>query len=385
MARTLKKLGRLLWSAVNGYQKHNVTRLAASIAFYGILSLAPLAVILVTVGGFFFGQKAVEGLIVDPLKNAVGQDAARAVQSMIASAYRSHGSIPATVLAVIVLVFSGSRLIGDIRNSLNTIWEVMGRAGDGFRGFLVGKLVDLAMIFGLAVLVLATLLANTAVSAITRYFARSIPFPTLFLQLSSVILSLVVITAVLTAIFRGLPNVRLGWRDVALGAGLSAVFFEIGNYVIGLYLGRSSLASVFGAAGLRGTHDLDVLLVDHRSLRGRADSRLHAGAGGGSETGNSRIAESVAAATVKTPGCRPPAAAAMGLDLVDDCRLCCGISLWAAPALPPTGLEIRLQAWTLALERLLKLSFGHLGSAMDAVVLGVFMYLLVRATFGRTV
>jgi membrane protein len=249
MARTLKKLGRLLWSAVNGYQKHNVTRLAASIAFYGILSLAPLAVILVTVGGFFFGQKAVEGLMVDPLKNVVGQDAARAVQSMIASAYRSHGSIPATVLAVIVLVFSGSRLIGDIRNSLNTIWEVMGRAGDGFKGFLVGKLVDLAMIFGLAVLVLATLLTNTAVSAITRYFARSIPFPTLFLQLSSVIFSLLVITGVLTAIFRGLPNVRLGRRDVALGAGLSAVFFEIGNYVIGLYLGRSSLGSVFGAAG----------------------------------------------------------------------------------------------------------------------------------------
>jgi membrane protein len=249
MARTLRKLGRLLWTAVNGYQKHNVTRLAASIAFYGILSLAPLAVIMVTVGGFFFGQKAVEGLIVDPLKSAVGQDAARAVQSMIASAYRSSGSIPATVLALIVLVFSASRLIGDIRNSLNVIWEVIGRAGGGLKGFLVGKLVDLGMIFGLALLVLATLLANTAASAITRYFARSVPFSALFLQISSIIFSLLVITAVLTAIFRGLPNVRLGWRDVVLGATLSAVFFEIGNYVIGLYLGRSSLSSVFGAAG----------------------------------------------------------------------------------------------------------------------------------------
>ena len=171
------------------------------------------------------------------------------MQNLIASAYHSRASLLATILAVVVLVFSASRLIGDIRGSLNAIWEVTGRAGGGFKGYLVGKLVDLAMIIGLAILILGTLLASTAASAVTRYFAQAVPFPALFLELSSIFFSLVVVTGFLSALFRGLPNVDLLWRDVLLGAALSAVFFEIGNYVIGLYLGRSSVASVFGAAG----------------------------------------------------------------------------------------------------------------------------------------
>ena len=249
MTHRLKRAGSVLWTAITGYQKHNVTRLAASIAYYGILSLAPLLVIMVTVAGFFFGPRAIDGLIVGQLQHALGGDAARTVQSLIASAYHSRASLLATVLAVIVLVFSASRLIGDIRGSLNAIWEVRGHAGGGFKGYLVGKLIDLAMIIGLAVLILGTLLANTAASTVTKYFAQTLPFPALFLELSSIVFSLVVITGFLSALFRGLSHVDLIWRDVLLGAALSAVFFEIGNYAIGLYLGRSSLASVFGAAG----------------------------------------------------------------------------------------------------------------------------------------
>ena len=239
----------MLWGAFEGSQKHSIARLGASIAYYGVLSLAPLAVIMLAVVGLFFGQKAAQGLITGQLDSVLSGDAARAVQSMIASVYRSHASLPATILAAIVLVFSASRLIGSIRSSLNDIWEVAGHAGGGLKGYLVGKLIDLAMILGLAVLVLGTLLANTAVSGVTRYFENKVPFPTLFLQVGGVAFSFLVVTGFLSAIFRGLPNVRLSWRDVLFGAGVSAAFFEIGNYVIGLYLGRSSLSSVFGAAG----------------------------------------------------------------------------------------------------------------------------------------
>jgi membrane protein len=109
MAHRLKRVGSVLWIAIEGYQKHNVTRLAASIAYYGVLSLAPLVVIMVAVAGLFFGQRAVDGLIVGQLQNALGGDAARTVQNLIASAYHSRASLLATILAVVVLVFSASR------------------------------------------------------------------------------------------------------------------------------------------------------------------------------------------------------------------------------------------------------------------------------------
>jgi membrane protein len=249
MIRILKSLGSLLWAAISGHQNHNVTRLAASIGFYGILSLAPLLVILVTVAGFVFGNDAAQGIIVDQLTSTLGPTAAKAVQSMIANASQSRASVPATIAAVIILFFSASRLIGDIRNSLNTIWGVQGHGGIGFRGYLIGKGIDLLMIFGLAILMLATLAASIGVHAITHYFNNVVPLSPGVLQLISIFFSLVVDIVVLAVIFRALPNIDLDWRDVGLSSLLSAVLFTIGNYAVGFYLGRSSLGSVFGAAG----------------------------------------------------------------------------------------------------------------------------------------
>lgn len=247
--RGLKWLGSLIWAAIGDYQKHNVNRLAASIAFYAILSLAPLGVILVTVGGFAFGRRAAEGLIHEQLSDTVGETAARAIQDVINSASTSSASVPATIVAVLVLLFSASRLIGDMRGALNTIWEVQGHGGGGFKGFLIGKLIDIAMIIGLAVLLLATLGGNTAVNAITHYFESILPFPSWLLQAIGIAFSLTVAIIVLAVIFRFLPNIALAWKDVFLGALLSGIFFTIGNYFLAFYLARTSPGSVFGAAG----------------------------------------------------------------------------------------------------------------------------------------
>jgi membrane protein len=245
----VRGLGLTFWTAVLGYQRHNVNRLSASIAFYGVLSLAPLAVIGVSVAGFFFGHSAAEGLIVDQLKNSLGAEAARAVQGVLANAYQSPATVPATILAGLVLIWSSTRLVGDIRKSLNTIWEVQGRGGDGFKGFLIGKLIDAGMVLVLAVLFLLTVAASIALSAVTHYFAQNLPFPTLAFYLSGLFFSLVVAAVFLAVIFRWLPNLNLAWRDVALGSALSAMLFEVGNYVLGYYLARSSPGSAFGAAG----------------------------------------------------------------------------------------------------------------------------------------
>jgi membrane protein len=249
MLRRLNSLGSLLWRAISLYQTHNVNRMAASVGFYGILSIAPLGVITVTVAGAIFGRSASEGLIVDRLRGTLGQQAASTLQSLLHSAYVSKASVPATVIAFLVLIFSATRLVGDVRGSLNSIWEVQGRGGGGFKGYLVGKGIDVIAVFVLAGLLLVTLLANTAVNAINRYFAERVPFSGTWLQISSILFSFIVATVVFTIVFRWLPNTDLGWMDVAFGGVLSAALFTLGNYVLGLYLGRSTPGSIFGAAG----------------------------------------------------------------------------------------------------------------------------------------
>lgn len=248
MFDAFKRVGSLIWAAISGFEKHNVGRMAAAIAFNGILSIAPLGVIIVTAAGSIYGRDAAEGLIVDRLRDTLGEQPASALQGILESAYVSAATIPATILAFLVLIFGAARLVGALRGALKNIWEVEGRA-TGIKGFLLGKLVDTVAVFVLAGFLLATILAQTAVNTVTRYFADWLPFPGALLQISSVVFSLVVAMVVFTIVFRWLPNLDLHWKDVAFGGAVTAVLFTIGNYVLGIYLGRTSPGSVFGAAG----------------------------------------------------------------------------------------------------------------------------------------
>ncbi|MFH1833742.1 MAG: YihY/virulence factor BrkB family protein, partial [bacterium] len=174
---------------------------------------------------------------------------ARFVQTMLAGAYESRGATVATVLAALVLVWAATRMIGAMRGALNDIWGVQGPGGGKFLGYVLGKLVDLGMVFGIGFMFLASMLANTAVSALTRYFSDTLPVPDRALQGVGIGFSLAVVTFFLTIIFRVLPNIKVRWLYILAGASVTAVLFTLGNYLIGRYLGRTSPGSVFGAAG----------------------------------------------------------------------------------------------------------------------------------------
>lgn len=249
MKSKLVPVGPIFRTAISGYQRHNVGRMAGSIAFSGILSLGPMVVILVAVAGFVFGRSAAEGLVLRRLQGTLGHQAASALQGMIGGAYRSRASIPATAVATLVLIWSASQLVANMRGSLNTIWEVRSGGGGGLKGFAVGKAFDVATMFALAGLLLISLAANTAVSALNHYFAEVIPFSGARLVASGIVFSLIVATAVFAIVFRWLSGVRLGRRELMLGSALSAILFTVGNYFLSFYLARSSPGSVFGAAG----------------------------------------------------------------------------------------------------------------------------------------
>jgi membrane protein len=245
----LAPFGGLLKDAFNGMLVHNASRMAGAIAYFGAFSLAPILVIAVSLASIFFGKSASEGLVVDKLTGIFGEKVAGFIEDMLAGIYTSGGLTVATVLAVLLLIWASTRIVGSIRGALNDIWGVPGHGGTGFLGFVVGKLIDMGMVVGIGLMFVAAMLANTAVSAITGYFSDRLPMPGWVLELIGIAFSLVVTTMFLAIIFRALPNIKIRFVYILMGAWVTAVLFTIGNYVIGRYLGRTSPGSAFGAAG----------------------------------------------------------------------------------------------------------------------------------------
>ena len=254
--RSLASLGSVLREAYESAWAHNIGRMAASIAYFGAFSLAPMIVIIATIASWVFGKSATQGLIAGQLTSTFGAQNAKFIQSMLAAIYGSTGLTLATVLAILVLVWAATRIIGSMRGALNDIWGVTGHGGGGLLGYLVGKLIDVAMVAAIGFMFMASMLVNAAISALTTYFDQFLPMPGWMLQILGVVFSLVVTIAFLTFIFRVLPNIKVRFLHIFVGASITGVLFSVGNYVIGQYLGRASPGSAFGAAG-----SLAVLMV----------------------------------------------------------------------------------------------------------------------------
>jgi membrane protein len=247
--RLLAPLGSLLKEAYDNAWAHNIGRMAASIAYFGAFSLAPMIVIIATLASLVFGKSATQGLIAERLTSTFGAETAKFIQSMLAAIYASRGLTLATVLAILVLVWASTRIVGSVRGALNDVWGVKGHGGGGLLGYLVGKLIDTAMVLGIGFMFLASMLANAAATAVNKYFSELVPLPGWMVQTFGVIFSLGVTIAFLAIIFRVLPNIKVRFFHILVGASITGVLFSVGNYVIGRYLGSTSPGSAFGAAG----------------------------------------------------------------------------------------------------------------------------------------
>lgn len=219
----------------------------AALAYYTVFSLAPLLLITIAVAGLIFGTQSAEGRIVDQIRGLVGEKGGEAIQDMIANAHTSGSGILATVAGVAMLLFGAMGLFGQLQDTLDTIWEVEPKSGRGILGFLKDRLLSFTMVMGTAFLLLMSLVISAGLAALGG--ALGDWHTSLIGQAINVIVSLAVIAALFAMIFRFLPDAKIAWRDVWLGAVLTAVLFTIGKVGIGLYLGHSSGASSYGAAG----------------------------------------------------------------------------------------------------------------------------------------
>ena len=224
-------------------------RLAASLSYYTLLSLSPLLVVSISIAGLLFGEEAARGQIAHQLHQVFGAEAGDAIQALMAHAQQPGKGVVGTVIGAIVLLFGASGVFGELQDSLNTIWEVAPRPGRGILGMLKDRFFSFTMVLGVAFLLLVSLVVSAALAALGQWFSNSVAGVEWLWQVVNFVVSLAMITLLFALVFKVVPDVKIRWRDVWLGAAVTAALFTVGKFLIGLYVGKAGVASPYGAAG----------------------------------------------------------------------------------------------------------------------------------------
>ena len=249
MANVLSNTWSLLRQTMSEWVEDKVPQLGAALAYYTALSIAPLLVIALTIAAQVFDESTARGQLQDELRSLVGDDGSKAIEQMIESANKPGEGIFASVLSFLILLVGASGVFGQLQQSLNTIWEVQPKPGRGVWGVIQDRFLSLAMVFGIAFLLLVSLILSAALTSLGTVFER-LPDSLVWLsQAAHFSISLVLITLLFALMFKYLPDVKIAWRDVWLGAIITAILFTVGKFAIGLYLGHSAMASSYGVAG----------------------------------------------------------------------------------------------------------------------------------------
>ncbi len=229
------------------WSEDKAPRLGAALAYYTVFSLAPLLVIVLAIASMLFDPQTVRSQINQQL--GIGEQGEEAMAMLIAGAQKHEGGLLATILSAVAILFGATGVFVQLQDSLNTIWEVESKPGQGIWGFIKNRLLSFAMVLSIGFLLLVLLVVSAILHGAQEYFGNLLPMPDWTAQLLDVVISFGGVTLLFALIFKYLPDVKIGWRDVWLGAAVTAILFTLGKYLLGMYLGRASVASAYGAAG----------------------------------------------------------------------------------------------------------------------------------------
>jgi membrane protein len=240
----------MLWTvakeAAENWSSHKDSRQGAALAYYSVFSLGPIIVIAIAVAGFFFGREAVNGQVASSIKDMLGDTGAQAVQAMLADAARPREGLLATVLGLAALMFAAIGVVVQLKDALNTVWEVGETPGHGLWHFIRNYVVSFAAVLALGFLLLVSLLVTAGLAAFGKYAAPHVQ--EWLLHLITVLASVGTISLLFAMMFKWLPDAAVDWYDVWLGAVVTAVLFELGKSAIAFYIGKQGLESTYGAA-----------------------------------------------------------------------------------------------------------------------------------------
>lgn len=245
----IRSLPSLLKITFNDWMEDNAPRLGAALAYYTVFSLAPLLAIVLSIAGLFYGYDAVQGRMFHEVNGLVGSEGAKTIQSMVASARKPAASIWMTIVGIVFLLFGASGVFGQLKDSLNVIWEVEKKRSSGIWGFIRERFLSFTMVLGVGFLFLVSLILSAAIAALQSRYSNLIPGPDVVVTVLNDVVAFGVITVLLAMLFRYLPDVKVSWRDVWVGAIGTALMMTIGKFLIGMYLGKVATDSAYGAAG----------------------------------------------------------------------------------------------------------------------------------------
>ncbi|WP_071191226.1 YihY/virulence factor BrkB family protein [Trichormus sp. NMC-1] len=244
-----RSIGKLLQETFTEWSEDKASRLAASLAYYTIFSLAPLLIIVIAITGTLFGEEAARGEIVQQIQGLVGKEGAEFIELAIKNASKPEEGNIASIISILALLLGATGLFAELQDSLNTIWEVKPKPGRNMFNIIRQRFLSFAMVVGIGFLLLVSLVISAALSAITTYFTNVLPGVDIIWQIINFILSFSITTVLFGLIFKVLPDVKIGWSDVLIGAVITSILFSLGKFLLGHYLGNSSFASTYGAAG----------------------------------------------------------------------------------------------------------------------------------------
>ncbi|NRF68195.1 YihY/virulence factor BrkB family protein [Aquincola sp. S2] len=239
----------LLREAVNAWIEDHVPSMGAALAYYTVFSIAPMLLIAIAVAGLVFGVDAARGEIVAQLRGLMGEEGARAIEALVKSAAKPVEGLTATVVAALMLLVGATTVFVELQSALDRIWRAPVQRHEGILALLRSRLLSFGMVMGVGFLLTVSLVLSAAVAVLGKFWGAHLGGWLLVAEALNFVVGLALVTLMFGLIYKIMPRVPVRWRDVWIGAAFTAVLFVIGKALIGLYIGRSGIASGFGAAG----------------------------------------------------------------------------------------------------------------------------------------
>ncbi len=247
---TRQQLWQMVKETASQWNQHNAPRLGAALAYYTLLSIAPLLILIVAICGLVFDKNTAEHQLLGQVQHVAGVSTAKVLQALLDTAHHKGSSVTASVIALITLLFGASGVFVELRDSLNTIWDARPSASTTWRTLLWQRLISFGMVLALGFLLLASLLLSTAIALVTKFFEGLLPMRTAILgEVANFLVPLIAIAVLFALIYKFVPEVPIGWRDVGIGAAVTAMLFQIGKSLLALYFATAAVGSAYGAAG----------------------------------------------------------------------------------------------------------------------------------------
>jgi len=245
-----KDVVQLFKEAAVAWNNDSAASMGAAIAYYTIFSIAPLLIIATAIAGFFFGQEAAQGHIFTQARGLVGEEGALALQALVESASKPAEGFLAAVIGLVIMVFGATGVFAELQGAMDRIWQVPEAKQQAGLWYLIRRrLLTFGMVLGVAFLLLVSLVVSALISALETLWTPYVGGPDIILQILNFAVSFIIVTGLFALIFKLLPRVAVAWGDVIIGAAATALLFNIGKLLIGLYIGKSGVVSGFGAAG----------------------------------------------------------------------------------------------------------------------------------------